>query len=233
MIFNGVDLSDYFIAYSVSRSVLPEVNLSTQDVPGMDGTRVLGSRLSPRSFTVKFLFRKSLDRYDVAHDLAEILYTEKPKELIIEPGKYYMAMVSGSVDLDSLWKAGGGEFEFYCPDPIAYEIDERTVEFTGSGKMAVHGTYKTYPVIEVSPAVGSSNYQITNANTGKFVKIDRAFSSASKVVIDMQAQRVTIDGKKADMYVDLDSDFFSVDPGDVELSSTGGNVKVRWHDRWL
>lgn len=65
--------------------------------------------------------------------------------------------------------------------------------------------------------------------SGRYVGVHANFSGASDLVIDMQLERVTINGY--DAAVDLGSDFFSMSTGD-ELTATTGYV-IEWEERFI
>lgn len=233
MIYNGVDLSDYFIASSASNSLMPSVKINTQRVSGKDGEIYLGRHYEPREIKVKMLMNPTCDKEEAFMSLAEVISSESPKELVIEEDseRSYMAVVSGGTDLDSLWRYGGGEIVFYCPDPIAYGC-EHEHRFNTSGSFYVGGNYPTRATIEAVPLAGST-WQIVNANTGKFIKVNYPFDGTDYLILDMDAQVCTVNDVIADKYVTLDSDYFQFDPGTVTLNASTSSVIVRWRDRWL
>lgn len=230
MIYNGVDLSDFFIVHCPSESILPSIKLSTQSVAGMHGAMYLGKTYEPMSIDVQMLMRPDADRAEALQALAELLAVDEPKELYIGD-RCYMAVPSGETALESQWKPGGGTVTFYCPDPIAYG-DHRSKRFTTSGTVSIGGDYPTKPIIQAVPASGSL-WRITDSRTGKFIRVNYAFNGTNTLLIDCEAQACTIDGSLADRYVTLESDYFELSPGDAMLSATNGSVEVRWRDRWL
>ncbi len=238
MIFNGRDLSQFLLVEHCSRSTLPEVELTTQDVSGMDGTQFVCRRLKPREIECQMLMRPlGMPVPEAARRLAAALSAPEPAPLILddEPDKYYMAILSGATDLDSLWRFGGGTMTFYCPDPIAYSKDESSLASTGTKlEPEVGGTYPAWPVIAATPAANTSYWRLTNTATGQYVQLTYAFDGKKQVVVDMEAMHCTIGGANADQYVTLASDYWQMPAGEVcAMTASSGTSAVEWRDRWL
>jgi predicted phage tail component-like protein len=233
MIFGGVDLGDYLIAAGAVDSLLPPIEAVVQEVPGMDGARYIGRKIGPRTIKMKVLMRPTADRAGNIRELAAVLLSDEPKRLVLDgdPERSYMAVLSDDSALDSLWRHGGCELTFTCPDPVAYGRRRRAT-FGSEGRFRVGGTYPARGVLEVVPASGSA-WQVTNVNTGRFVRVEAAFNGSRRLRIDMRAQRCTIDGAAADGYVTLASDYFDLPPGEAHLSTTNGSSTMTWEDRWL
>lgn len=237
MIYNGNDLSQYMIVASPTRSILPEVEVSYDDVPGMDGGQYVSRRLLPRTIDVRVLLRKSaFGRSESARILAPLLLADGPAPLVLddEPGRYYMAILSGATDLDSLWRAGGGTISFLCPDPVAFSCSPRTYSVSRNAqKLYLGGTYGSWPVIRAVPASGASYYRVTDYGTGKYLQVDASFDGGKVLTIDMAGKHCDIDGANADRYVTLESDYFKMVPGENDLRFSSGSAEVEVADRWL
>lgn len=95
--------------------------------------------------------------------------------------------------------------------------------------VAAGGNYRAYPTVTCKPPAGSS-WTITNVSTGRFVRVEASFTGAQTVVLDMRAERCTVNG--ADWPVTVASDFFSLD-GVQQIKTSGGTATLEWEERWL
>lgn len=232
MIYDGKDLSR-IVRANVSKSILPEVSMDSVEVPGRPGQAFAGVRLGMRELTVAMRLRLMPDGdVPAAHrELAAALYKDSPRKLVLpdDPGRYYMAVMTGPSDLDNLWYTGGAEVTFTCPDPIIYGA-ERRCELPGTAR--VGGTFETYPTVTARPAKGSS-WRVTNRSTGEYVELVYDFKGTEEVTVDTEGMHCEIDGTGADRYVSVYSDFFALAPGKVEVTLSSGTGEMRWDEKWL
>ena len=69
---------------------------------------------------------------------------------------------------------------------------------------------------------------------GRYVLVERAFSSGDEVLLDFRDELVTVDGEDASADVAVESTFFSLAPGAHALTFTGCSAHtVTWRERWL
>ncbi|MFR5196059.1 MAG: phage distal tail protein, partial [Eggerthella lenta] len=95
--------------------------------------------------------------------------------------------------------------------------------------IAAGGNYRAYPKVTCKPPAGSS-WTLTNVSSGRFVRVEANFTGAQTVVLDMRAERCTVNG--ADWPVTITSDFFALD-GVQKLKTSGGTAMLEWEERWL
>jgi predicted phage tail component-like protein len=251
VIFNGVDLSQFFIVENTWYPILPNIEVVTQDVSGMDGTKYVGRRLQPITFTCQMLLKEPPSSYSkhewVKRVIAPILYTDGlvPLRLTGDEARYYMAIVSEGTQLDSLWRHGGGEIEFYCPDPIAYGTTKTSKVVSGKS-MTVGGTYKTSPIFRLRDIADKSNVMITNQATGHHVQIKspgNTFGTTNIVGVNVDMGKehcefIKSNGavESADPYVYFASTYFDMIPGeyvDFTLSPSTITATMEVTERWL
>lgn len=164
------------------------------------------------------------------HELAEALHSERPCKLILpdDRTRSYMAIYAGGDTFKTQLYKTEFTLTFQLVDPIAYgahhkeHYNKHMAAFTG-------GTYEARPVIRVKPEAGTAYWEVRNMTSGRYVGVHANFSGASDLVIDMQLERVTLNGY--DAAVDLDSDFFSMSTGD-ELTATTGYT-IEWEERFI
>lgn len=231
--FNDEDLSPYVFAYEVTRQILPERNFTHTTVLGGNGALVKDEGLNTLEITVSAVIkaRREENIAEIRHRLASILHTREPCELRLYDNKprYYLALFTGGAQLDREYKNPKIELTFLCPDPIAFG-QARTQTVTSTQTVVnTGGTYKSYPVVTVTPSKGST-WRITNVSTGAFVKVDATFTGSNKLVLDMEKQRATLNN--SDVAVDISSDFFALE-GAQKLTCTNSSATLEWKERWL
>lgn len=229
--FDGKDLSTLLWVTGVKRSLLPERNITTTEVPGVDGAMVSGVSLAPLTVTVTAYIRKDTI-YDVADArrlISEALATDSPRPLFLpdEPNRYLMAMYTGGAELSRNARKPSVELEFYCADPVAYG-EERTLEVTGTRPVNVRGTYPCRPTITVKPPQGDT-WRVTKVSTQEFVEVEGPFTGEQTVVLDMADERCTVNGN--DVPVTVASDYFGL-LGTEDLTVSGGTARLEWVERW-
>ena len=85
------------------------------------------------------------------------------------------------------------------------------------------------------------NPKITNESIGEFIKVKRTLGENDKLTISTEFgnKYVQLNGENAFNWIDLDSDFFSLQVGENNLSyssdddSTTAKVKVMWRNRYV
>lgn len=232
IIYDGVDLEKYFrIAYD--DCLAPPVQIESLKVPGRNGELFRSSRLGTRSINMRL--RLKLRRYqDVAEHrrhLAGLLIKDRPCKLVLggDPDRYYMAIVEGESELDSLWYTGGAEVTFVCHDPLAYgAMRTRPFASIATGKYA--GTYKTAPIFEATPLAGSTYYRVTNSLTGEFVQVTHNFDGKTPVLIDCGLQLAKVGGSPTK--VAFASDYFYLEPGEYSIGASAPTT-MKWQEVWL
>lgn len=230
VMYGGVDLSRW-ANVTYDRSIMPETSVDVIDVPG-GVSRLKSVSLKPLEVTARLRLTVGSDDdlADVRHAVASVLMSTEAKALVLpdDPSRYLMAVVSGTSDLDSLFRTGMAEVKFLAPDPVAYGTHHE-VTLSTRNMLRVGGNRPARATITATPGSGSW-WKVTNYGTGEFVQITATFDGTQVVVVDMDAQRATLNG--SDVAVTLGSDFWSMDgTADVRLSSGSGTIE--WDERWL
>lgn len=237
MIFNGTDFSQWMRCGATRRIAPPVENVTTEDASGV-GASLSRRKLQP--LVIPVLCRLTLGRGKPKDEVATIrrriaaaLMPDSPALLVLddEPERGYMAVVSSMDDLSSLGPSGSFRVEFTAYDPIAYGNDS-SADASPAMSVMVDGTFETRPVFRLkSTAGGSSRVKVANHGTGAFVQLDAAANQGATVVIDMDAETVTVNGNLCP--VTLSSDFFALSPGLNDIRVTGATGTVEWTERWL
>ena len=235
MVFNGFDFSPY-LRVNPHRGILPPVSVTTDEVPGREGTSFREARLGELTITVDAELRAGR-RDDVAelrHRIAPRLLADAPAPLYLpdDPFRYHLAVLDGSSELDVLWRTGQTTLTFRAPDPVMYGVD-RSAALGGEAEVWVGGNHETWPVIEVVPTGASLVVESVTAGAAVEVLAEASFDGSKTLVIDCAAAHCELAGLNADARVTLASDYFALRPGANDLRVTGGAGTVRWTERWL
>ena len=235
MIFNGFDFSPW-MHVKMTRQVMPSVSVETQEVPGRDGEVFVRSRLEPLSIPVmaRLTLKGRQATEEVRHMLAGKLCADEPKELHLpdDPTRFYLAVLDGSSELDTLWQNAAADLEFIAPDPVAYG-KLRSVAMGEKARFSVGGNRKTFPKITWT-ATDADHVQFTMPEKGVFMRLETGFSAGGKLVIDCSGGgHCTLNGTNADGLLTLGSDYFEFEPGLVEIEASSGTAVVEWRERWL
>ena len=228
LIYNGHDFGDR-LRVNPTRAVLPQIEVSPEEVSGRHGAVVTGVRMQPLTISVDVLLRGGAGEslMDVVREeIAPYLYSEEPKPLVLpdEPDRYYLAVFRGKSELDRPLFGAKTSFEFYCADPIAYgEHHSETVPAT----VTVGGRAPSWPTVEAVPPEGLAVWRVT-VNDDQFVEVIANFDGEARLVIDMEHEAVTYGGQTAE--VSIYSDFFQIE-GEAVISATS-EATVEWDERW-
>lgn len=232
MIFGGIDLTPHLLVTKVTRPIVPKVRLDETEVPGMDGTHVRATGLEPVEIAVDCnIVGGSLDEVAEARAVLASALSGGEKALVLDdaPERYMLARYRGGAEQGRNAHMPNLTLGFYCADPAAY--GQRRSEQVSASRRAVAagGNYRAYPTVTCRPPACSS-WTITNVSTGRFVRVEASFTGAQTVVLDMRAERCTVNG--ADWPVTVASDFFSLD-GVQQIKTSGGTATLEWEERWL
>lgn len=231
----GRDFSPY-----VQAEVLPpaahEIEPRSLAVPGRAGAVLLGGEVPPRVLRVQLFWDGGLGlgdagRADVRHRLLSWLLAPAGGELSV-PGDpaltYRDAVCTDCSGWSSLFEDGSAEVEFTCFDPIAYG---RRVT-SADTPIEVGGTWRTWPVVRLGAAAGSS-VMVGDLASGRAVTVRRAFAAGDVVEMDFSAETVRVNGADASADVALASDFFPLEPGTCGLAFSGcSSHEVTFFERW-
>lgn len=234
LVFGGYDVSNDFQQVTVRRCLAPEIDVSYDEPPGISGAIINGVRLGP--LEVECVCRLgNFDAYDLAelrHRLAAVLFSTEPRPLVLpdDPDKYHLAVLSGKTDLDRLYVYPEVTLTFFCADPVAYGRARVAEVGDDATRLIAGGTFRALPTVTATPPKTSGSWTVENETTGEYVEVLGGFDGTETVVVDMAAQRTTVDGTAR--AVSLESDYFSIS-GNCELSVSEGEAVVEWRERWL
>lgn len=231
MIYDGVDLEDYFrINYSMPGTLNQTLNMVK--VPGRAGKRIKSIEHEEMRIPVTIRLKdhpwdEMGERRAFYRDL--LCKTELCEVMFPDEGDWYWyGAFEGEAYFDTLWYTGVCEATFVCPDPIATSLDKHEVEVDSRFTGTYQGTWKTNPVIEAWPKSGTY-FEVANAKTGHYVRVETSgFNGKQHVVIDMDTEQTTINGEN--VAVVFASTYFPLEPGDIDIRFSHPSTLI-WRDR--
>ena len=237
VVFDGIRLSDYF---EVASAVVSNLNVSTQtqDVSGMDGTVVTGSKVASREITVYLVLEDGdvSERKEQLRELFGMLDTTEEHPLYVESdnGRYYMAKLDGEQAVIDKPHIGRVALRFLAPSPYLHgERQSVTVPSGGSVTFKVGGTRITYPRVQGTATrdatTGMWGLRLDNADV---MRVPMAVSQAT-VDIDCNAMTVKVNGSSA--MIDPTSYWFELSAGTHTIQNFlgTGSCTVEWETIWL
>lgn len=236
MIYDGFDFSPYLLVESIERPFLPKVDVSTDNVDGMNGSVLRSVRLDEGEVKVKVrMIRPYEEEYGLAggfeklrRELSGRLFRETPCKLVLEdaPDVYYMAMLSKDTMINDLVFTRTATLYFVCPDPVTFGMEHTRRSDGGLIHCNVGGNWKTAPVIEVS-------YEYSDAIVyvdGKPLRALGSISGEHPLTFDC-VNHVTKKGE-APVMLSIFDDYPDWKPGNHTVECEHP-FEVRWVERWL
>ncbi|MGE7650472.1 distal tail protein Dit [Peribacillus frigoritolerans] len=233
--FNGIK-KDYLIPlFGNNREPWAPVERQYQEIPGRPGSYMRNKRIvKQRSLPVPVLIHDlNMDYNELKEDLAEWLIHDEAKPLIFEdePNRIYYAVVDGAFNPEDIVVFGKGTIPFVCPDPYKYGPEETII--LGTPPIQNVGTVESHPVFSIKFTAPVSEFKLTHGN-GKFVRVIYNFVANDLLVIDMNKRKITINNNVRMTSLDLNSNWFSFQPGNNTItSSTGATTTIKFRPKWL
>lgn len=202
---NGFDLSEVIRIIEIIRPVGSERSIKTNDAPLL-GVNLQEVRTGAKTIKVKFamLTNNGMTLERAKHTLAGVFNTSEAVKIVIsdEPDKYYMGLVSGSVDMDNITRwFQKGSFELLIPDGVAHSSTYRKFDngTVSSDKIVFNlindGNVPAFPVVTVKN--NAENGYIGLVNTSGALEIgdreeaDTEQYKRSELLIDYRDSKIT------------------------------------------
>ena len=153
--FDEVELTQLFKVVNIRRSIMPERENFSTNIPSMHGEIYTGYQYKPRKVEVDILIiADALNTLqDFKKGLAFMLDLDAPAKLLIsdEPNKFLYAVIDGNTDIDEILKEGRGTLTFIAHDPFYYSTVEKEFLADTNSKMVIdnEGTLETAPRFEM------------------------------------------------------------------------------------
>ncbi|WP_105140136.1 distal tail protein Dit [Streptococcus suis] len=201
---NGFDLSEVIRIIEIIRPVGNERSIETNDAPLL-GVSLQEVRTGAKFIKIKFAMqeRDGMTLEQAKHTLAGVFNTSEAVRIVIsdEPDKYYMGLVTGSVDMDNVTRwFQKGEFELLIPDGVAHSTTYRLFDngTVSSNKIVFNlindGNVPAFPVITVKN--NAENGYIGLVNTSGALEIgdreeaDTVSVKQSEMLLDFRDSKI-------------------------------------------
>lgn len=237
LIFDDHDLGELFVYGDPEISILSS-SVKRADSNSRNGSIVIGSTWadSTVSFTVAAIGTAE-ERRNAFSTLGMWFDVDEPKKLCLPdtPGRYYLAVPDGVIELNRHIGAETAKVTFALTDPIAYGREMTlTVPSGGSISFNVGGTYRARPRITAS-AVRDSSSQVwgLKLDNADFVHVVTGSASARSVDIDCDGRTCIVNSSTS--MITLDSDWLELAPGThtLVMDKGTGAATVKYRERWL
>ena len=229
--FAGTNLSQWLAGVTIERSLLPDVELATVEIPASDGDVVAGRRLKAMEVRVNATLRgRTANEVSASrHALAAALDRESAGTLVLpdDPDVSYAAWVTGSTVMDRDHSNPHVSIAFHVPRADGYGEARTAAIGTSTTTVTRGGNRRAWPVVRANPS--GSSFRVTNSSTGKYVEAQGSFSGGA-LVIDMLNETVTYGGSACTFA--LASDFFALESATQTLVATS-SATMTWNERWL
>jgi predicted phage tail component-like protein len=236
--FNGIHCREFnLVGKSIKRPMLPPAKVRRVEIPGSSGSYDfddLEYELRPITTQLAYIGDDYYELRSRARRIAAWLSQPIWRKLIMddERDKYYLAKVTGELDLETLWQLGRVDVAFDC-QPFAYSIED--VVFEGLGTVVHPGTRR----IDFHAPQGSKfTIEADTAKQSSFTVGTRILEydgTAGHLVIDSVNMEVTLNNSNVFNKISGDIDrFFTLNPGENEIGATGvSNVVTTFTPLWL
>nr|DAX30413.1 MAG TPA: distal tail protein [Caudoviricetes sp.] len=201
---NGFDLSEVIDIIEIIRPVGNERNITTNDAPLL-GVNVQEVRTGAKVIKVKFAMQygNGMTLETAKHKLAGIFNTSEAVKIVIsdEPDKYYMGLVSGSVDMENVTRwFQKGEFELLVPDGVAHSSTYRRFDNGQEQRDKIvfdltnDGNVKAFPVVKVKHNAENGYIGLVNVSgaleIGDRKEVDSETVKRSEVLLDFRGDKI-------------------------------------------
>lgn len=208
LIFNGVDMSNFFRITDIIRPIGNTRSITTDDAPAI-GVNIQTVKRGAKIHTIKFDMRAGtpLEMEQLKHALAGVLDVLEPVKIIYgdEPDKYYMGLPVDDVTTDNIARwFQRSELKFLIPDGVAHSANYRkfdsSIDATVSSdrivfKLENNGTAPAYPIITVKHNAENGYVGLVNQNgafeVGNREEADTKTVKQSEMLFDYRDSKIT------------------------------------------
>lgn len=234
MIYNGVTFDDFSVIEYVRRQLMPPRNIVVKNTGGVHNHYSgLTHSVAKIEVDVRTICDSRVEMLALYNVMATALATTEPQPLRLrdEPGKYNMAILDGSTDLNNYLNTGFVTLVFATPDPYLYR--ERPEKLMNVNNIAClnRGGAPANGVVKITVGDTVSSVVVELLETKGYIKITQSFKQGDIITIDLEREDIWLNG---DTYIpsDLISEFFLIPPGFFTIKSSTGSVDLEFTERW-
>lgn len=234
MIFNDFDFTTLLTVEKITRLPIAPINHYESFPKGKDGSWFNTASLSTNRITVqcRIIKKNRVEAQEALRVIAGNLFTREPKRLELrdDPLKHNYAIVERTSNFETFLHTGFFEIDFKCPDPYAYgdEITKNlNVEFNYNGTISSNKFNLNFVANKTDELIIKSEN-----NNNEMIKIIFPFNGGEQMFIDFENEQIKINDNNAMKYLSLESDFFSLIPGNNKIIVDGTGT-VKFFERYV
>ena len=232
-IYDGVDLTSFFIVEKIDRQLVGTIENSIIDVPGRLGSRHGSTnRKSKRIIvTIRLLDQVDETAEQIKDEILPHLVKQEPRKLELpdEPDKFEMCILDGRINWKRLFSGAQVSLSFINPEGISFSKHEKTVTSTS---FVNEGSSPTYMILTAT-ATGANPARIVNNNTGDEITLE-GLSEGQIIELNFEEESVKVDGALKMSTLWLDSDFWMTSHGENQIELSNLNlIDITYRERWL
>ena len=233
IVYDGVNLCDIFQIVDITIPLLPTVEAVTHDLAQRPGSYFAARKVGTREIKLKLRLdaetRNPMGIFQAWREYSDVLCKSEPKRLYLDEEKFCNAIFVGESQIEDDAYYGVIELTFMCFDPYFYG-EEHSLDIPTGNRKTINplGNCASFPIVTIK--TNGTMFAVKNVTTGESVELGPLSSNVGTITVDMERQISML----GDAYqpVKLESDYFSVSPGDVVFFSNCSGT-IAWRDRWL
>ena len=241
---NGFDLSEVIDIIDIIRPVGNERHITTNDAPLL-GVNLQEVRTGAKIIKVKFAMQygNGMTLETAKHKLAGIFNTSEAVKIVIsdEPDKYYMGLVSGSVDMDNITRwFQKGSFDLIIPDGVAHSSTYKRFD-NGQEQpdkvvfnLVNNGNVPAFPVITVKNNAENGYIGLVNTSgaleVGDRKEVDTETVKRSEVLLDFRGDNIAQGFARATKNISVTNGPENL-TGTSELVTVDGKKRVKLREQ--
>ena len=238
---NGFDLSEVIDIIDVIRPVGNERHVVTNDAP-LVGVNLQEVRTGAKIIKVKFAMQygSGMTLETAKHKLAGIFNTSEAVKIVIsdEPDKYYMGLVSGSVDIENITRwFQKGSFDLIIPDGVAHSSDYKRFD-NGQEQpdkvvfnLVNKGNVSAFPVVTVKNNAENGYIGLVNTSgaleVGDREEADTETVKRSEILLDFRGDKIADGFSRAVKNSSVTNSRWENITGTSELVTVDGKKRVK------
>lgn len=218
MTINGVHSSEVGLARCVPLfPLVPERRTATIEIPGRDGNFDLQTdSYAPFELAVDCLIKNEANLETTLRQVA--LWLNSGNTVIFDDKPImWRVKLNRQIELNRYPKAAHFLVYFEC-QPFAEDVDETV--WAVDTETDYGSDVEFDPAITVTLKSSATYAQVSLLSTGRYVRVTDTLAADDVLVFDMSIGKVTKNGASCMDKVDLTSLFFSVPPGNQEITVT-------------
>lgn len=234
VIYNNIRLNEYVIIKNIKESLLPNINNVSLKLNKSAGSLFIKQEMNSRQIVIdiEIIADDIKSRQVILDTLAPMFFVQKEKDLIIDNNRRYKAILDGSTVTEDVMYDSSISLTFIAHDPVAYGAEVELLA-TNRDNLVNTGNYKAKCVMKLIAESNSVEIKLKNGNEYDYVRVKRV-KPGDLIEIDMELEKVTVNGEIYVNYIDALGDFFDIPPGEFMLEIEGtSSVKLTFFERWI